>query len=101
MIRIARFVLAPVIAGVVIAVIVLGGCRFGDNVTDTTDAGPDAPPSGWNADVQACCRCLVDPRCTVQGCLDKTACRIADGQRRWLTCDLGVFDLEYESGGCP
>lgn len=56
----------------------------------STDAGPD--PS-----ISACCTCLVDPTCTVQGCLDERVCEIGDGERHWLSCLGGYFGLAYSS----
>lgn len=92
MIRIARFVVAPVIAVVVIAVIVFGGCEFGDN----TFTPPDGQ-LGPRDDIGACCDEWRPWDTDAPGeCLDDLC---EPGVCRWLDCLAGIYS--YHSEACP
>lgn len=100
MIRALRITISAVVTAVAIAYL-LAACRFGDNLTDTTDGGVDAPivMCAPSAAANDCCEDLLyGPFGDVQGCLDRLP--PADCCR-WLDCDLVITGYHYESGACP
>lgn len=99
MIRALRITVSAVVTAVAIAWL-LASCRFGDNRTDTNDAGVDTPSGTCvpHAAVNDCCHELVyGPFGDVQRCLDREP--PADCCR-WLDCDLVVVSYHYESEAC-
>lgn len=69
-------------------------CTFGDNTIDKPDGGIDAPPSGYDQQINNCCWLLLPS--LIRPCFHDRADEISPpGQCRYLECKGGADNYTY------